>query len=393
MTVRQHTTDFAWWELRSGVPAALPIVVAGLAAGVPAAIGFSLPFVKGFGLGHGLGFVAAIAVGLLVRALVRRPAHGLVPGLVGGVIGGQLGTVVCLIVLGPGPEGSLIGDYLAAGLGYGLCIVPIGSFEAALLGALAGHLTNMFLTHLPAAHGIGGVWGPWTMLTNGVGFALAGAVAVALAGRRIPARETRWSPYGLACGLVIAVVIGWVTWLQAGAATGVLVGVVAVITGGYAGGLVFEVAPIDVRTATTPMVVLRRDRAAFWWGAFGPGLGIGLSTGLAFTFIRSPVDGQPDGWVHGLGVGLASFIGVGLAVGFMRACYGSFTLARWWLAATGALPPRLVGFLDDAHRRGVLRQSGAVYQFKHLELQRHLARMGSDPHSDQALAPPLVART
>jgi hypothetical protein len=29
-------------------------------------------------------------------------------------------------------------------------------------------------------------------------------------------------------------------------------------------------------------------------------------------------------------------------------------------------------FLDDAHR-GVLRQAGAVYQFRHRELQRRLA--------------------
>jgi hypothetical protein len=31
-------------------------------------------------------------------------------------------------------------------------------------------------------------------------------------------------------------------------------------------------------------------------------------------------------------------------------------------------------FLADAHQRGVLRQAGAVYQFRHAELQRHLAR-------------------
>lgn len=30
-------------------------------------------------------------------------------------------------------------------------------------------------------------------------------------------------------------------------------------------------------------------------------------------------------------------------------------------------------FLDDAHRRGILRQNGAVYEFRHVLLQRHLA--------------------
>jgi hypothetical protein len=32
-----------------------------------------------------------------------------------------------------------------------------------------------------------------------------------------------------------------------------------------------------------------------------------------------------------------------------------------------------MGFLADAHRRGVLRQAGAVYQFRHIELQHRLA--------------------
>jgi hypothetical protein len=36
-------------------------------------------------------------------------------------------------------------------------------------------------------------------------------------------------------------------------------------------------------------------------------------------------------------------------------------------------------FLSDAHRRGVLRQVGAVYQFRHIELQHRLAARLADP--------------
>jgi hypothetical protein len=32
-----------------------------------------------------------------------------------------------------------------------------------------------------------------------------------------------------------------------------------------------------------------------------------------------------------------------------------------------------LAFIEDAHRRGVFRQSGAVYQFRHRDLQRRLA--------------------
>ena len=39
----------------------------------------------------------------------------------------------------------------------------------------------------------------------------------------------------------------------------------------------------------------------------------------------------------------------------------------------GGLPWRLLAFLEDAHRRGVLRRSGAYYRFRHAELQEYLA--------------------
>ena len=42
----------------------------------------------------------------------------------------------------------------------------------------------------------------------------------------------------------------------------------------------------------------------------------------------------------------------------------------------------LMGFLADAHRRGVLRQAGAVYQFRHIELQHRLANR--DANEQQA---------
>ncbi|MFD8639294.1 NACHT domain-containing protein [Streptomyces zaomyceticus] len=58
--------------------------------------------------------------------------------------------------------------------------------------------------------------------------------------------------------------------------------------------------------------------------------------------------------------------------------WGRFTVARWWLASTGRLPGRLTEFLADAHRRGVLRQTGGVYRFRHIELRRSLAA-GEEP--------------
>jgi hypothetical protein len=52
-----------------------------------------------------------------------------------------------------------------------------------------------------------------------------------------------------------------------------------------------------------------------------------------------------------------------------------FVLTRIQLARRGRLPRDLMAFLSDAHeKRGVLRQVGAVYQFRHITLQHSLAR-------------------
>ncbi|WP_213008594.1 hypothetical protein [Paractinoplanes toevensis] len=53
--------------------------------------------------------------------------------------------------------------------------------------------------------------------------------------------------------------------------------------------------------------------------------------------------------------------------------WAEFDITRLYLAFRGRLPLRLMAFADDAHRRGVLRQVGAVYQFRHARLQAYLA--------------------
>lgn len=63
-------------------------------------------------------------------------------------------------------------------------------------------------------------------------------------------------------------------------------------------------------------------------------------------------------------------------------------IARLWLPLTGRLPWRLRTFLDDAYDRGVLRQSGPVWEFRHERLQRHLAepvRGRADPALTRSL--------
>ncbi|AZM48756.1 hypothetical protein DMB38_25920 [Streptomyces sp. WAC 06738] len=69
----------------------------------------------------------------------------------------------------------------------------------------------------------------------------------------------------------------------------------------------------------------------------------------------------------------------GLANGFVfwlpRTAWPRFVVAVAYLSMRRKVPQDLMAFLKDAHEhRGVLRQVGPVYQFRHIDLQRHLAQ-------------------
>ena len=99
------------------------------------------------------------------------------------------------------------------------------------------------------------------------------------------------------------------------------------------------------------------------------GLGFGLATGLA-AGIRV---GLAAGLAVGLGVGVTAGLTSGLGLGMYQTEWLSYVITRGWLAFHHHLPWSLMSFLADAHQRGVLRQAGAVYQFRHIDLQRRLA--------------------
>ncbi|MFE2426830.1 hypothetical protein ACFXJ5_08765 [Streptomyces sp. NPDC059373] len=73
---------------------------------------------------------------------------------------------------------------------------------------------------------------------------------------------------------------------------------------------------------------------------------------------------------------------VGVALWSMAASrWGIYQVAHARLALGGKLPWRLMRFLNDAHHRGVLRQEGSVYQFRHARLQERLIVSGRTPES------------
>ncbi|MFD5254724.1 NACHT domain-containing protein [Streptomyces bobili] len=130
--------------------------------------------------------------------------------------------------------------------------------------------------------------------------------------------------------------------------------------------------PIDTTSGVSSSELLSQDRRnvvfymLVWALVFGLGVG----------FAQGAVDGPVWGFLVGLGFGLEAAFGGGLAYGLSFTTWGQWVaLVRIWLPLTGQLPWRLIAFLDDACERNVLRQAGAVYQFRHAQLQDHLTQV------------------
>lgn len=344
---RHGTTDLKWWDMADAAPKPLVGIAAGLAA-VPA--GAVMPF----GAWLGVGMLVGVAVAMIVRRW-SPPARTFNRGLAGGLIGSLLGSAIGFgirTVLGvDSPAG-----YLVSGLALGLIPGFLGGLRAGLAGGIAASLVGAFVGQP--------TMGEAAPLVNSLGFAVAAACVVTVGKRHHPASGLRWSPLGIITAMGGGLAIGLAVIPQAGALSGLLSGVVAAAGGSFGAGL--EAKPAEATVAADPQTVLSQDRATFWTTALAGGLAIGLAAAAVVGSVLGP-------W-KGIQTGLADGLATGLAWGFLQATYGRFTLARWWLALRGHVPWKLMPFLADAHRRGVLRQVGATYQFRHAELQRRLAQ-------------------
>lgn len=187
-------------------------------------------------------------------------------------------------------------------------------------------------------------------------------------------RPVRGLAFGLAGGMAMVLMM-WFTvgpvvdTFFAGVASGLAVG----LAHGSASGLVaWAEAPTPTGRASTPLTSWRADRAlnlvrAAAVGVTGALIG-GLAGGFAAALADTPAFGLAVGLVYALTFGLAA----GLAAGRHHA-WMAYLIATGRLALAERLPRELMLFLDDAHRLGLLRAVGPIYQFRHAELQDHLA--------------------
>ena len=277
---------------------------------------------------------------------MRRRARVLIVGMVTGLAVGVLSGVVL------GPVNSLLGESGLVGV-------------VALLGNWVG-----FGLALGLAHGAGIALGGGPFEPSRVRLRTRGGA------RQLRAKFGPRLLVGLAGGTGLGVVLGLACSagldplglvgfdFLGGFATGAGLGVVAGLGWGLMAG--FE-APVDLRSAVGPTDLLRTNRATVVAEFLCWGLVLGIAHLLVLTFAV--------GQVHPAAVPLDLILGpaIGLVLGLSLTAWGQWVVfARVWLPLTGRLPWNVGVFLDDACRRGVLRQVGAVYQFRHARLQAHL---------------------
>ena len=136
---------------------------------------------------------------------------------------------------------------------------------------------------------------------------------------------------------------------------------IGVLTAGWV--LTSLAVPVDVSSVASPVALVRRTRwtyllrcvaalatvATFWLWA-----GATIATAVAIMII-------------------VEFVIIALLGSNGGGAWPRYLEARLRLSVRRRLPWRTISFLSDAHRRGVLRQVGAAYQFRHIRLQEQLA--------------------
>ncbi|MFB7274759.1 NACHT domain-containing protein [Streptomyces sp. NPDC056244] len=427
------TTDLAWWQVRRALPTRIAQVVTGVVLGVVAwtaatVVGRLTALLAGLDSGWQTGPPAAMVAGL-AGGIAGGIGCGLVAGVTGGVAEGAT------YVLTTGQPGWLL-TTLAYGLAYGFAGGVVGALSSRLAAGRRGAVSARRSGAVPGVRRLR-VW-DWRMcglgftagavlwfsfrlnygptaaavgaLANGTVYALAGgavgARASSLSARRpdaIPTVRTRWAwdwrgfSVGLASGSTIGIThwavlriqslltgtpsYTFTTMLSFSCAFGLAVG----IAHGLAG------KPADLATSVGPAALLDQDRRIFrrLWTVVGLavcaafllcyGVEYAVQGGFHYGLGRGTTGGQAISMTppHILDRGLAYGLTVGLAAALSHNAWWHYTLTRHHLAARRHLPRDLTAFLTDAHeRRGVLRQVGTVHQFRHIDLQHHLAAQG-----------------
>ncbi|MFC4118011.1 NACHT domain-containing protein [Nonomuraea zeae] len=250
----------------------------------------------------------------------------------------------------------------------------ITRFTAAQAGALAGGLMIAFTV------------GPGQGLGYGLVFALVGLLRGGLARDwindtpgyadlrlrgRVPVL-VRAVLGNLAYGLAVGVAGGVVVGLVFGAPFGIIFGLVTGSLVTLASAVIEWAAQPSLTAVSTPRSSWQADdalcRLQSWVGVFA-GVLAGLLSGILAGVLAEGFSSEFAGLFTAV---LAGTLAGVLTFGNHHASL-LCKVAGMRQALAKQLPRRIMDFLDDAHRVGLLRTVGPVYQFRHAALHDHLA--------------------
>jgi hypothetical protein len=363
-----RTRDLAWWQLRDALTprsatltrAAGDGVIVGLAAALPLA---TVGKVKGLGFGLVFGIAYLLVFGIVTetKSRSRSPVYLASVLLIGGFCSAIVFWFVFSVILKV-PESRSVSAFM----GY-VFILPValaywlgGDIEPSRVNLrFRGRLKNL----LEAFTEVGNKAGASVLLAAGA----AGAIALWIAG------DVKANKPGL--DNVFNVMLGSVL------VAGVFLALPFIFAAGF---LQWAQTPLSSDRPGSPRNSLQAGIQMLGLRTLTIGLPVAFLTGLLFV--------KQDGIRTGLAVaiGTGSTFGLMAGLGLPTDVY-TFVKLRLWL--TGNVPWRMMSFLEDAHRLGLLRQVGPVYQFRHADLQDRLATQHEetatkaiDSHSDEERA-------
>jgi hypothetical protein len=276
--------------------------------------------------------VVGIAWWRMRLAMPRWPFQGLLGLILGTVSGATVGTAAGAVF------GSPFRPVAGAGVGLGV------AFGTALLAGPRGPVPARIDLRLPLRRLVGNL--PWIVTV------------------------------GLLSGLAFGAIFAVTTGSRRGLVIGLGAGLVAGLTGaaGVSVGVALR-APLDPEDDVSQVSLLHSDRRSTVVAASATALLSGVTAAAAGLAVARPERQLPVAFIAGLGVSIGAAL-----VAVARSAWGQWLVARLWLTVTGRLPWAPMRFLDDAHRRGMLRRVGSVYEFRHRSVQEHLS--GRPPGRD-----------
>ena len=185
----------------------------------------------------------------------------------------------------------------------------------------------------------------------------------------------------LPTALVWSVVVGVAAGSADKLATGAWAGVSTFLPLLLILGLLNQSITADGRVLeTTPLSVLKADRTA----GLAEGWVVGAIIFSSTLFVISHVQGGLDPAILSLCLALSGAV----TTVVLRSAWGRFCVTRVWLSINRRTPLRLIFFLEEAWRAGLLRKAGSHYLFRHARLaailtgSRYHAQRGETPRAE-----------